>query len=167
MVETLYQQISASGAVPVQATGVVNFDLTQIDSILLVNNFDTSTQQEASQQPLNGSIELYEVFSPYIVAAVAAGIPFGFCDNRYANGADKFFVEYMNNKISNTSLKLSTYAGWNTNGNTIGTVVSNTNLLTLFKSTVAAQNQGFNALRILEDMWYQADLRQNLVAYVK
>ncbi len=53
-------------------------------------------------------------------------------------------------------------------GNTIGTVVANAVLLALFgqeKGTGEA-NAAFNSLRILEDVHYQAALRQTLKSYV-
>jgi len=57
-----------------------------------------------------------------------------------------------------------TYAGWNTNGNTLGTVISNSILLYLFKK--GKENTLFNSLRILEDNYFQAILRQYLEIYV-
>jgi len=65
------------------------------------------------------------------------------------------------------------YAGWNTDGNTLGTVISNAVILHLFTrvapvnvTATAAGNVYFNSLRILEDKWYQANWRQSLSAYV-
>ena len=53
-------------------------------------------------------------------------------------------------------LNMSTfaYAGWNTDGNTLGTVLANTVLLTLFGTNAAAtrQNTYFNTLRLVEVM---------------
>jgi hypothetical protein len=166
MVDTLYQQLAAAGGIAVASTGNSATDVELADAVLLVNNFDTEYQQEASQQPTEGDVAQYDMFTPYIETFLAKSKPVGFCDNRYANGADTFFVQYMNDHMGSTSLKLSTYAGWNTDGNTIGTVISNTILLTLFQSTAGMDNAGFNALRILEDMWYQASVRGQLNLYV-
>jgi len=57
------------------------------------------------------------------------------------------------------------YAGWNTNGNTLGTVISNSIILFLFEGHKA--NTIFNELRIIEDLGYQAILRQELEQYVE
>lgn len=141
-------------------------------TFLLVNNFSGDEQAEASQQPLEGNSTAYSIFNDAIDFALKSQdniIPVGFCDNRYANGADKFFVEYMSSQTANLSgLQWTTYAGWNTNGNTIGTVVANTILLALFghdSDEIRQANAAFNSLRILEDMSYQADWRQALVTY--
>lgn len=163
MSATLSQQIAASGATwQVLESASSN---AFYDALLLVNNFSGEQQLEASQQPMDGSTNDFSVFAPYI--AKQQQRPVGFCDNRYSNGADASFVQFMNDQMSRdgqAGMKALTYAGWNTNGNTIGTVVANTVLLTLFRDGV--NNGAFNALRILEDMHYQAALRQELVAFV-
>ena len=49
----------------------------------------------------------------------------------------------------------------NTNGNTIGTVVANTIIRHIFGKK--SENARFNALRLLEDFYYQAAVRQSLI----
>ena len=46
-------------------------------------------------------------------------------------------------------------------GNTIGTVVANAIILSLYGRS--KQNAAFNALRILEDFYYQSGIRQDLI----
>ena len=53
----------------------------------------------------------------------------------------------------------------NTDGNTLGTAISNSILLSLFGNNSIA-NEYFNSLRILEDCNYQAIVRQELISYV-
>ncbi len=48
------------------------------------------------------------------------------------------------------------YAGWNTDGNTLGTVIANSVLLSVYNQ--ARENTFFNALRILEDNFYQVNI---------
>lgn len=145
--------------------------------ILLVNNFSGEEQLEASIQPIPwiepgpDAYDEYTMFDAYISFAFNNNnglfIPIGFCDNRYANGADDNYVAYMINRTSlYTNLEWNAYAGWNTNGNTIGTVVSNTILLSLFGSAAGETNALFNSLRILEDLHYQSDIRQQLNNYI-
>ena len=59
----------------------------------------------------------------------------GFADNFYANGADIKFVSYLLNKTSECKRNITqwAYAGWNTNGNTLGTVISNSILVSFFE----------------------------------
>jgi len=49
------------------------------------------------------------------------------------------------------------YSGWNTNGNTLGTAISNLLLLHLFKA--AEENALFNRIRLTEDFYYQTKVR--------
>ena len=74
---------------------------------------------------------------------------------------------------ASVDLKSVAYAGWNTNGNTIGTVVANSILLSVFRKDTDVDvyntreaNAMFNTLRILEDVYYQSQHRQDLVSYV-
>lgn len=104
------------------------------------------------------------MFDPFICGKK----PIGFADNRYSNGADIVLGEYMAVQAGNSTCPLDmtrfAYAGWNTDGNTLGTVISNTLLLHMFSE--GHQSTFFNTLRILEDWHWQAGLRQELVAYV-
>lgn len=177
MVDTLEQQVAAAGG-SMSTLSDDGSDWDQFDAFLLVNNF-SGEQLEASEQPDTSDANEYApMFSPVIAYSYQAQttqkrqIPLGFCDNRYANGADNFFVKYMQEETTKVEtlakLQWSAYAGWNTNGNTIGTVVANTLLLSLYggDESTGRGNAAFNSLRILEDQSYQADLRQTLVAYV-
>ncbi len=54
------------------------------------------------------------------------------------------------------------YAGWNTDGNTLGTVIANTVLLTLYRGRLAdpsRTNGAFNVMRMVEDIQYQVGVR--------
>ena len=118
------------------------------------------------------------------------GCVVGYCDNNYANGGDIFFVEYLLNSTKDAGIGLHAiaYAGWNTNGNTIGTVVANSIVLAIYghghehdkvmktssslllnsrkNQKQAEANVMFNTLRILEDVYYQSRHRQDLITYV-
>lgn len=169
MIDTLEQQIKAAGGI---LTVIDSSDMSAADdfaAFLLVNNF-SGEQQEASSQPTDeGSDEDYAMFDPIMEYASSSNpqhpIVVGFCDNRYANGGDIFFANYMAERTASFSFQWNAYAGWNTNGNTIGTVVANTIILSLFGESSQVANAAFNSLRLLEDVSYQASLRQDLSAY--
>jgi hypothetical protein len=130
MIQTLYDQASAAGAVLVTDTNGTQ----TLDAELLVNNFSEFPQLEAPSQPMTGrSIGDYALFTSWACNAVAAKRPIGFLDNRYSNGADVIFVQYLGSLVGKCSLAMESfaYAGWNTDGNTIGTVISNLVLLAL------------------------------------
>ena len=160
MSTTLHQQLSA-------ANGVLVDDGEEYDVILFVNNF-SGQQTEASQQPSTGnSATDFQMFDSWISKALSQKpltTIMGFCDNRYANGGDHYFVEYMFDKLQQQQLRVNAYAGWNTNGNTIGTIVSNVILLHLFHNY--ENNAMFTSLRLIEDHEYQADFRQFLNSYI-
>jgi hypothetical protein len=174
MIDTLMQQIAAAGGTALVVQSVDDAQLLSADALLLVNNFENPKQGEAPNQPTSGDTELYAVFDGYIKNSLDRSVPIGFCDNRYSNGGDMFFVQYMQDTMASMAMKNLAYAGWNTDGNTIGTVVSNTLLLVTSPRMQLSQsvdddivkaNQIFNSLRILEDAEYQSVSRQVLADY--
>jgi hypothetical protein len=90
------------------------------EAFLFVNNFSGEKQLEASEQASEGSIEGYTMFDSFIQKALSNHIPMGFLDNKYANGGDIWFVNYMADRTDASSLLLQAYAGWNTNGKVEG-----------------------------------------------
>lgn len=108
------------------------------------------------------------MFTPQVQQALLAGVAMGFADIRYSNGADNIFVDYIESlQASKLAMSQFAYAGWNTDGNKLGCVISNALLLSLFPQPASrVGNAFFTSLRVLEDKWYQANYRQELVAYV-
>lgn len=127
------------------------------DLVLLINNFSHETQLEARVQPANDPSD-YELFSPYLNSSQLIG----FADVRYTNGGDYSFATWIHEQ--NHSLENFAYAGWNTCGNTLGTVIANLILLYFFHQ--GQKNQSFNCLRFLEDVSYQALIRTDLMDYI-
>lgn len=169
MIDTLLQQVAAAGG-DLLWTSDNSRALHSAESghpILLVNNFDGAYQQEASEQSLDEAdidFTAYKMFDDAITTALESEVPVGFCDNYFANGGDNGFVAYMAARTADDGLRHVAYAGWNTNGNTIGTVVANTIILKLFAQ--GQRNAEFTALRLTEDMYYQGVVRKELVAFV-
>lgn len=166
MVTTLQQQLAAANAEMLTADELGQSK--SYDVVLFVNNFSEEQQLEASQQPSlpENSDEQFRMFDSWIAKALSQQpvSVMGFCDNRYANGGDHAFVQYMYHQLQQQRLEINAYAGWNTNGNTIGTIVSNVILLHFFRNYEG--NSMFTSLRLIEDHDYQADHRQFLVSYV-
>jgi hypothetical protein len=164
--------------------------------VLLVNNFSTEEQIGADQQPWRPPSD-FDVFLPLINQATSRSSPgagqsliLGFADNRYLNGGDIALVQWLlgfaTGNATNRALNITeyAYAGWNTNGNTLGTVIANVILLALYgtsesampldataqapaaavaaaslisgmEDTVALANAHFTLLRLVEDLHYQ------------
>jgi len=183
MIDTLQDQIAAAGGTwTIVPKGKPAPPCTSRDILLLVNNFSTKKQLEAPDQPLNGTKQDFKDFEMFLNDQKCL---IGFADNRYSNGADIFFVEWIfdtKNTFSLTSDRFC-YAGWNTDGNTLGTVISNIIILNLYGYNNSSNNDNtgssidnngdilrnngyFNSLRILEDNYYQAIFRQELSNYV-
>jgi hypothetical protein len=96
--------------------------------------------------------------------ALDRGIAVGLADVRYANGGDPQLVDAL--RDAGLLLDLAAYGGWNTAGNSIGSVVA------ALVSTVVGRRTGtFNAgaarrlllHRLLEDWAYQSVVRTRLV----
>jgi hypothetical protein len=182
MATTLQMNIQAGGGELVELADVDDENAGSVDLLLFVNNFSTDKQAEASQQPPyngdvfdssdddgddDGSEKDYARFDAFIAKYVDKRV-LGFCDNRYSNGADLRFVAYLTDRVAQTRLRTVAYAGWNTNSNTIGTVVANAIILSLFGEAGQAQegNAHFNSIRLVEDAGYQSDTRLNLIQYL-
>ena len=223
MIATLREQIAAAGAT---APGLPGAEAQRRSDggrgsgrgvVLLVNNFGTDEfpQKEASEQTTEGrSTADYAVFSPYICGAGGVGNVVSLVSNRYSNGADVLVVQYLEeladradcasapptSNVRGLGLDRLAFAGWNTDGNSLGCAISNLVVLAYFAdfgaaaepparlwaraSALAAERRGalpaspqrralsasaanayFNALRMTEDDFYQAGLRQTLAAY--
>jgi len=147
LAETIADQIKGAGG------QIVTEDP---DITLLINNF-VHKQKEAANQ---SSTADYEQLT---TAVKKTDSLLGLADVRYSNGGDRSLLNWLTNQQLNLS-EIS-YAGWNTAGNTLGTVISNTILLQLFKDYLA--NQQFTVLRLLEDLKYQAVIRPELINYVE
>jgi len=158
MIDTLSDQLMAAG-------GKMTNDSATADIILLVNNFSTKQQIEAPDQPTTGSMDQFDMFLPFLTMQ---GKVFGMADIRYSNGADILFCKWilLQHKTAPYHLSMDhfAYAGWNTDGNTLGTVLSNSVLLHLFQRGV--ENTYFNELRLLEDWHWQAGVRQEINNYI-
>ena len=154
--ESIAKQITAVGGRYINASSDAPADI-----VVLVNNWSTETQQEASELQTCEDYSALEFDTTQSVVVYA--------DVRYSNGGDRCFSQWMLNR---TQFGAYAYAGWNTNGNTLGTCLSNGVLL---RSLLASQdpstgatlkeNRRFTLYRLLEDVHYQAALRQLLWSY--
>lgn len=150
--ESILKQIHATGGELINDNSSITADI-----LVLVNNWSTETQEEASTQQTCADYSPLEISSGTSVIVYA--------DVRYSNGGDLCFSQWIRNR---TSLGSYTYAGWNTNGNTLGTCLSNGVLMSYYRQSQSTlkENRRFTLYRLIEDVHYQAYLRQLLATYL-
>lgn len=171
--ETVHQQVLAAGSTPIDHNGTAAWPNCGV--VLLVNNFDNPAGQlEATQQPFASGRPAsdYAAFLPFLALGTTHDEThtLGFADVRYSNGGDLAFVDWLKSVkggIGGNGTFNFAYAGWNTDGNSLGTVISNA--LILHAACLAplggplaaceVENAIFNSLRLVEDLHYQSIVR--------
>ena len=150
--ESILKQITAVGGQYIEYPNEASADI-----LVLVNNWSTDTQEEAPDAQTCAD------YSPLDIQTNRSVIVYA--DVRYSNGGDRCFSQWILNR---TEFGTYAYAGWNTNGNTLGTCLSNGGLLKYYSNlnSTRKENRRFTLYRFLEDVHYQADLRQYLSDYL-
>ena len=137
--ESVYSQINLSGAKVVH-------NEENADFVLVVNNFKTEQGElvmNVFEEGFNGDFELSEK-------------PFAVADILNANGADNDFIKTLLKKDLSNMLA---YAGWNTTGNTIGSVLCMAIVRFCCSSINNKYVQKLLMTRFLDDWAYQANVR--------
>jgi hypothetical protein len=124
------------------------------DLTLFVHNFPGAQEEAPFQEPYDP--QGLGTFFSSITAASAR--PFAVADVRYANGADRTFVDGLL-KVPGAA-RMRAYGGWNTSSNTIGMALAQA-LLPASQATRA-----FTITRFLDDWAYQAAVRQRLASEI-
>ena len=92
-------------------------------------------------------------------SAIESGARVALCDVAFPNGADNLLMEEL--RASGDILgKLAAFGGWNTAGNTTGTVLAQ--CAALVRGHETDLNRQFVFERLLDDWYYQANLRAEL-----
>eukprot|EP00940_MAST-03C_sp_MAST-3C-sp2_P002834 g2834.t1 len=164
--ETVRSQLEAAGM------RLVDRENGTTDVVFLVNNFAHVPQLEASQQP--GTFPPRSEYASLLREDESADSIRAFADVRYSNGGDLAFVDYLLEEVGGSSPQLIpgsfAYAGWNTDGNTLGTTAANAVVLWHLKRhrhESLATSRLFTLLRITEDVLYQSRVRQLLIERVE
>ncbi|MGO4538390.1 DUF4127 family protein [Paenibacillus sp. 2TAB19] len=141
------------------------------DFVLMVHSPPVSQHEVAeSPNPYNDRHRSYfsEVHIPEFVSAIEAlagkGKLIALADVASCNGADHTLMRLLSKK---ELLPLITaYAGWNTSGNTLGTVVSHAIIASYYRNQDSRpehtdrMNRYFYLYRLIEDWGYQSIVRQ-------
>lgn len=138
----------------IELAGAQFWDETEADIILLVNNFENEQGEWVMgiyEQGFDGDFELPD--KPYIIA-----------DILNANGADNLFVEKLFNINESFDKNFLGYAGWNTSANTIGSAICAGLVKFLAGNFDKVNFEKLQLIRFLDDLAYQANIRQLLKA---
>lgn len=116
--------------------------------VLLINNFDGPSQKEAPNQ----SGDLPTDYSKFKENICSKNNIIGFVDNKYSNGADITFADYVlkTTLACNRNMTDWTYAGWNTNGNTLGTAIANSVILNIVKTNLLKEKNPYPTYKYCE-----------------
>lgn len=121
------------------------------DVSLIVNNFINAQGEivmKRSTEPFKG--EFVHPDGNYMVA-----------DVRFANGADNAFMEKVFNSGFSDN-KFYGYSAWNTSANTLGSLICGAKVKFLAKNYDELAFKKLQAVRLLDDWAYQANVRQQL-----
>ena len=122
---------------------------------LIVNNFKEK----------QGEIVMKRKTEPYNKVLHLPNKNYMIADVRYANGADNAFVEQLINK--KYSDNFFGYSAWNTSANTLGSLLCAAKIKFLAKKYNDEAFKRLQAIRLLDDWAYQANVRQTLDKPVK
>lgn len=87
----------------------------------------------------------------------------GIGDCAYCNEADKELLEFL--KTKRLLFKLSSFAGWNTSSNTLGTTISN---LTSYYYSKEERKKNISLInRYIDDFIYMAIVREKLIMFIE
>ena len=146
---------SVRGQIELAGANIVNSE-NEADIVLVINNFKEEQGElvmGVDVEGFAGKLELPE--KPYIIA-----------DILNANGADNNFVEQFLHSEINWD-KFLGYAGWNTTGNTLGSVLCCAIVKYLAQRVDLEAFKKVQAVRFLDDWAYQANVRKKLKSVLK
>lgn len=148
MLESLKSHILVTGAKLVM-------DETKANIILAIN-CPGKIMQESFDKKKDVSYSSYRQLMSFVLSIkdyIEEGKCVGVIDSAYANGGDLELIHYLDHY--NLLEEIKGYAGWNTNCNTTGTVLSEVQL-----GMIHAPNTVY---RLIEDVFYQAKVRQEII----
>lgn len=128
----------------------------EADYILAINTPGKKMQESFAEKKdiTYSTFRNLRLFCKKIQYYLDKGVKVAVADSAYANGGDYALINYLDSM--NLLDRLAGYAGWNTDANTLGTVIAQAEI---------GENKDIDNLkaRIIEDVFYQANVRQNVV----
>ncbi|BBH19456.1 hypothetical protein Back11_08010 [Paenibacillus baekrokdamisoli] len=167
--ESLKCQITAAG-------GFIGDHAREADFVLMVNSPPVGQYEMAETTQLFrerhssyfSEVNLRE-FAQAIRVYAEKGFMVALADVAVCNGSDEPLLKLLSG--SGLLPKLSAYAGWNTSGNTLGTVIAHAIVESYYRTNDAVQkpdrsrnSEAFYLSRLVEDWGYQAIIRADIAA---
>lgn len=125
--------------------------------IVLAINCPGKIMQESFDNQKDVTYSSYRellTFSYQMKDYLEQGYPVALCDSAYSNGGDLELLSFLDEL--DILDKLSAYAGWNTNCNTLGTVLA--------QCQIQEKRPVHNIIyRMIEDGFYQAKVRRDII----
>ncbi|MDO7906847.1 DUF4127 family protein [Paenibacillus sp. JX-17] len=153
--ETLKYQITAAG-------GLIASSSEEADWVLLVSTPGETMAEAVSQHHPFFSYDVYRNLIELVEYGShmlrSRGKPVAVADVGYANGGDLKLVKMLRQK--GLLFQLAGYAAWNTSSNSLGTVIAQAMLYSLYGGT--PEHLDFLALRYAEDVCYCAVVRSEM-----
>ena len=129
------------------------------DVELWVNAPISGSQKDEGETDRAARRAQLETFVAGIEAALHSGARVALCDVAFPNGADNLLMELLRQRDDILG-QLTAFGGWNTAGNTTGTVLAQ--CAALMRGGRGDLNRQFVFERLLDDWYYQANLRAEL-----
>lgn len=150
----------------IRVTGSLVAETATAADIVLAVNTPGQVMQEAPQQGERdityASFRNVAVFCEQIAALLAAGKCVAVADSAYANGGDLELIRFLDEM--GLLDKISGYMGWNTNCNTLGTVIATA--IFARQDSDAYKIKQHIYLHLLEDVCYQAVVRKQVTEQI-
>lgn len=160
----------------ISAGGVIVFDEKDHDFVLMIHAPPTGPDKMGeSSLPLERRDKAYfsesniREFSAVMNHYISKGKDVALADVALGNGADHSLLQLLAKQ--NILFKLIAYAGWNTNGNTMGTVIAHAIISTFYKKGTNSNRSDeigreFFYARLIEDWGYQSIVRKHISSNV-
>ncbi|HCR40162.1 MAG TPA: hypothetical protein DIW41_04605, partial [Lachnospiraceae bacterium] len=152
----LYEGVRLSTTISyhILSAGCVQVETDDKADVILVITAPDDRMEEAWTQPsispnYNAERNMPEMFR-YILRQMEAGKRIAIADNAYANGGELDLIRILDKH--QILMKVCAYAGWNTNGNTLGTTLAQAVYDYHFGDT--GQRRNFLVERFIEDAGY-------------
>jgi len=167
-----YQILAANGVVvdtPQEADYILMVNTPTDGTMNSIEGWESILNKEDIIDPSRNLHSFVESIKYYLKNIKIVSV----ADVAVLNGSDEFLMQLL--KANNLLEKLTSYGGWNTAANSIGTTVAHSHIMSYFKNKddlskkrIEISNK-FLFLKYLEDWGYQhkirADLTQNLDDY--